>query len=372
MDCTDVFNELPEKCMSELPKEMLGFICELIKEKRPKKILEIGVSAGGTTCIIMNCLQKLNLDSEMYSVDLAETYHFDTSKRCGFQIHDASPFLSNINQHHLLLGKTIAERIEDITKDGKIDFVILDTVHYLPGELLDFIACFPYLADDAIVILDDLIFCHTGENTSAVATRVLFDSVVGNKYIPDNAEGWPKMGAFQIGTDTKKYIDNLFCALAHPWGYDMESSQVMAYREIIKEKYTDFQLKMFDDSLALNKQTIDNKENIRGSIKRIIDTFNDVNEVYIYGAGQRGIALCKFLEHQGKNIKGFIVSNGRSEKQCSSMKYDIQYIDDIDWKSNTKVLVAVADDLDIINNLEQKCVDYYNTPNYIYPFIKEY
>ena len=36
-----------------------AFVCGLIKEKRPKKILEIGVAGGGTTAIVMQCLNDL-------------------------------------------------------------------------------------------------------------------------------------------------------------------------------------------------------------------------------------------------------------------------------------------------------------------------
>lgn len=43
-------------------------------------------------------------------------------------------------KHQFLLGKAIPFVLERIGKD--IDFLILDTAHCLPGELLDFIVCF--------------------------------------------------------------------------------------------------------------------------------------------------------------------------------------------------------------------------------------
>ena len=49
-----------------------SFLCGLMKENRPKKIVEVGVSAGGTTGVILHCLKMLNIKSEMYSVDLEE------------------------------------------------------------------------------------------------------------------------------------------------------------------------------------------------------------------------------------------------------------------------------------------------------------
>ena len=44
-------------------------ILELIRLKHPRKILEIGVHAGGTSVLILHCLHMLGLSSELYSVD---------------------------------------------------------------------------------------------------------------------------------------------------------------------------------------------------------------------------------------------------------------------------------------------------------------
>lgn len=65
----DIFDKIGER-KSELSDENLGLICGLIKERKPQKIVEVGVSAGGTTCVILNCLEKLNMDSEVYSTSL--------------------------------------------------------------------------------------------------------------------------------------------------------------------------------------------------------------------------------------------------------------------------------------------------------------
>lgn len=48
------------------------FLCGLIREMKPKKIVEIGVAAGGTTAIILECLSQLDLNknknTELYSI----------------------------------------------------------------------------------------------------------------------------------------------------------------------------------------------------------------------------------------------------------------------------------------------------------------
>lgn len=171
MEPRDIYEKIGTNA-SELSEAEHGFICGLIKKYKPKKIVELGVSGGGTSILVLNCLQKLGLnDTKMYSVDLSETYHFNPDKKCGFQIDEAKPYLKNIDNHKLILGKILPEVIEDIAKDGKIDFVILDTTHYLPGELMDFAIAIPFLADNAVVVLDDTSFWFEGENRWAFATK---------------------------------------------------------------------------------------------------------------------------------------------------------------------------------------------------------
>ena len=109
-------------------------------------------------------------------------------------LDDAAKYLHHMENHVLMLGKSIAQVIEKIGHN--IDMLILDTIHYLPGELLDFLICLPYLSKDAVIILDDLIFAHTGENTNAIATKVLFDLLVGEKVFPSGDGACPKMGEY--------------------------------------------------------------------------------------------------------------------------------------------------------------------------------
>ena len=47
---------------TEMTELQLSMLCGLIKEYRPEKIVEVGVAAGGTTAIILNCLSLIELD----------------------------------------------------------------------------------------------------------------------------------------------------------------------------------------------------------------------------------------------------------------------------------------------------------------------
>lgn len=73
-----------QKVLSKLPPNAAAhvemsdfdsaFLCGTLKKFQPRKILELGIAEGGTTSIILQCLEDLNYDYEMHSVDILETW----------------------------------------------------------------------------------------------------------------------------------------------------------------------------------------------------------------------------------------------------------------------------------------------------------
>lgn len=367
----DIFNKIGER-KSELSDEELGFICGLIKERHPRKIVEIGVSAGGTSCVILNCLEKLKIDSEFYSVDLSFTYHYDTSKKCGYQIEEAKKYLKSAEKHKLILGRNIAEVIDkEIGHD--IDMLILDTVHYLPGELLDFLVCLPYLTSDALVILDDLTFAHFGENTNAVATKVLYDLVVADKVFLEDNMFYPKLGGVILNKDTRTYVEDYFLGLAMPWWYELSYNDLEVYRNIIRNQYGKREVLLFDEAVKINRDTLVKQCLIKEEIKKLFRICQIEKPILIYGVGQRGVALRIFLEKQvGRKINGFIISDDRKKEEFRNVKQHIFHLGEIaNGKEDYQILVAVADP-DVRINLKMYNFKYIDIPNFIFPFIKEY
>lgn len=168
---------------SEMTSFQTAFLCGLIKEEQPRKIVEIGVSAGGTTSTILFCLKILNMKAEIYSVDLAEKWYRNENYKTGFVVNklfENSKVEKNL--HQFLLGHSIPFFLDQI--GNNIDFLILDTTHVLPGELLDFIVCLPYLRDGCVVVMHDTIENHLTCRNAEIATKLLFDTVTAEeKYL---------------------------------------------------------------------------------------------------------------------------------------------------------------------------------------------
>ena len=55
-----VLENYTEMGLSGMSINDLSFLCGLIKKFKPKKIVEIGVAAGVSTTVILECLKLLN------------------------------------------------------------------------------------------------------------------------------------------------------------------------------------------------------------------------------------------------------------------------------------------------------------------------
>ncbi len=227
-----------------------AFLCGVLKTFRPKKILEVGVAAGGSTAIILQALEDIGAPYEMHSVDVA-TKHWDYPKEdIGFLAKLAHENISGTHKFHL--GNILPQVIDEI--GGNIDFVILDTLHYLPGEVLDFLTVLPYLTDDAVVVLHD-VSLHQSQHDDAYATGVLFSAVSADKFLNLKADDqifrYPNIAAFQINEQTAACVDNVFLSLILPWTYAFEKPIVL-YRQHFRRFYSDALCEIFQEAIDMN------------------------------------------------------------------------------------------------------------------------
>lgn len=100
----EIREKLEDAYGAEMSSWQSGFLCGLIKKYHPKKIVEVGVAAGGTTAIILNCISELGLDTEVHSVDLNERYYRDKHKETGYLAQKCKTFLQRDISHKMYLG----------------------------------------------------------------------------------------------------------------------------------------------------------------------------------------------------------------------------------------------------------------------------
>lgn len=274
----------------------------------------------------MKCLDLLHSDAEMYSVDLNERCYRKQDKMTGYQLNEVRGELGNYSNHKFLLGKILPKVIDEI--GGGVDFAIIDTVHALPGELLDFLCILPYLSDGAVVVLHDITLnLNDVSRNSFYATKIVLDAAVGKKYFNYGDEIF-NAGAIEINRDTRKNAANLFSALSVTWCYLPDKTDMDCYREVYQKYYDEECICLFDifyerQSRLLGQETkryffVDVKRlsnmyelsEIEGDVEKLYHHFIEQNDdmVYIlepdgkiYGIVSRG-DLYRYYENNSKEL----------------------------------------------------------------------
>lgn len=361
---------------SEMEVSELSFLCGLVRVYKPKKVVEVGVAAGGTTAVLIDCIHKLNLDCKVYSVDLSDKYYRDLienrkdKRKTGFLLNELDGHEEELGKHFFLTGKSLAERLEEI--GSEIDFLILDTTHAMPGELLDFIAALPYLAQNAVVVLHDVVFQHKQSRqrrqpSPVFCTALLFQTVTADKFL-NHQEIYPNIGAFKINEDTIKYAEDLFAALMIAWSYMPEKEQLEKYKEIIEKHYSADCVRLFCQAvLAADTWHNWSKENEKTSevVRRMmlgIDR-SSIHNILLYGAGKRGHALLALAKEWGIEINGFIISDNQKKTGCIE-EIPVYVFSQISIKFNRDdtLIIQTADSIEIEYRLRQLNFQWFSLP----------
>ncbi len=298
-----------------------AFLCGAIRQFKPNKIAEVGIAGGGTTAIILQCIHMLGLDTcNMYSIDYSEKFYRDNSIDSGYLgrvVLDLFPELKA--RHRFLLGDIACTWHEEL-KD--CDFLIIDTTHFLPGEVLDFITLLPILKNGAIVVLHD-IRLNQMRNREAVATGVVFSNSVGEKYLSwdsTSADHYPNIGAVVINDDTRKNICNMFLSLLLTWSYLPNEKQIAGYRSVIEKFYDKALVDIFDVAITLNKHTYE-KNKSKGVMGRVMENaylfpFHRIcasAKIILFGAGEVGKSYKRQVDYSGYcNIIKWVDSQWKS------------------------------------------------------------
>ena len=174
------------------------FLNGVVRKFKPKKILEIGVAEGGSSIIILNAIKDIK-NSHLFSIDLS------TNEMIGYCVKNLFNYLSN--KWSLYTGNIPAKFMKIIGKN--VEMVFIDSGHFEPGEILDFLIILPFLKEEAIIIFHDIANQITragGKNTRRNwAPYKIFNIIRGTKFYPSGNNILTK----DIGAINKKINKNI-------------------------------------------------------------------------------------------------------------------------------------------------------------------
>lgn len=239
-----ILNKLKYKSQKSLSDDNLEWICSLIEKYKPKRILEIGVSTGGSTCVYLNCIKKLGLETELVSIDSEEIAAYKPNKPAiGSEIYALKDYL-DLTNFRLITGKVISEVVDNI---GLFDMVIIDTIHFIPGEVLDILCLRNNIHKGTILVLDDINIESRYPNlykqnlNSTSSNAMILSSINGELLFPNTT--FPEIGGIVLEDDSFDENRLLLC-LCHKWNSDILEYKEQYFNQIEKIYGEDFLLKL--------------------------------------------------------------------------------------------------------------------------------
>ena len=137
----------------QLANDQPYFINGIIRKYKPKKCLEIGVAFGGSSIVILNAIKDIK-NSFLISLDLNEVLYCNDKYKTGYRVFKYFPELTK--KWKLYTGEQSHKFLDKLKL--KFDFLLLDTAHFSPGELINIIEVLPFLEENAIIILHDIMY----------------------------------------------------------------------------------------------------------------------------------------------------------------------------------------------------------------------
>ena len=239
---------------SEMKPVERQFINGLLRYYKPSRILEIGVSRGAGTVVILNAISDMP-ETKLVSIDRLDNFYGDGCTPVGVEAKTLFPDVAD-TKWKLFTGAEPSQILPEI--NNTFDFLVLDSLHAHPIETFNFLCALPYLSDGAIVIVHDISLHLFFPNS--IAPRILMCSVtaeklfISNEYIPsnDNGDMAHNIVAFQINADTRKYIENIFHGLMYPWEvFYLDDAEHV--RKLLVNHYPKKLIEIFDSALKLNQ-----------------------------------------------------------------------------------------------------------------------
>jgi hypothetical protein len=364
---------------SEMTASERSFVENLVRHFKPAHILEIGVSAGGSSVVLLEAVKNMP-NTTVTSIDTREKWYRDPSFSTGFLVDKLYPGGGGGNpQWTLISGKDPVEVMESLGLT--FDFMLLDTVHVHPIEFLNFLTALPYMSDNAVVVLHDIaLYCGGIGNGKAhldvfprtpLTCKLLFDSVTAWKFeLPDDdyprPQYFPNIGAFQLSPDTWKYIRDLFSMLRFPWGAYPE--KLPEIQSVIEKYYNEECLSLFQKAVVVNLSLLMNTENnydfmdfgdvfnvIYKNKEDLADKLNKSRKIIFYGAGK----FCRGLLIVFRMLKLPLPDNIWDIKYKKSLNYyGIPASEPGFDKLDTNDIVIITNESDIVaENVSEKVRD---------------
>lgn len=231
--------------------EELFFLQSVIRNYKPKRILEIGTASGLTTGFLARFLEETG-GTDVTSIDTDNSFFGDRSRNVGYlarEIYDGSAVSIDIHP------KKSALDLADL--HGPWDMVFVDASHNHPSPTLDTLAVAPHLAGAKIVVHHDLQLFRRHKFFLGVGPRLLFNETPEKFRHAGAANGW-NIFLMDLRMDHDVLEEVALNALSIPWTArpSITMRDLTRFRAAMGNFLSDAFWAEFEDCTRLNQWSI--------------------------------------------------------------------------------------------------------------------
>ena len=208
---------------NEMSHEDRAFLNGIIRKTKPKTIVEIGVSAGGSSCVILNAIRDMS-GAKLYSFDYNTIWYRDKNDRringrkTGFLINQIVPDFAG--KQHLHTGGVPCKYFHVLPETG-VDICFIDTVHENPGEHLNILEILPRMRKNGIIIYHDTAYHISPKRLDGTGTtnHISVNTLNGKRILLKPRAFIPNIGAIILDENIENMLFPLFANISLPWLY---------------------------------------------------------------------------------------------------------------------------------------------------------
>ena len=188
------------------------FLCQMLDLSRPTKCFEVGVASGMSTTFLLKSLEQISANSELISVDVEEQYYADKTKPTGYVLKNTVP---NPQCKFQLLTKNWSADAEQLSADGKFDFVFIDALHVHPWPTIDTMMVLPFVKPETWIAHHDIALSAIAQFSNMTGPVNLFNAFPEPKRASELEI--KNIGAFQVSGNHRDYEDVIRKSLEKEW-----------------------------------------------------------------------------------------------------------------------------------------------------------
>jgi len=240
---------------AELTSIERQYLRDVVQQTKPKRILEIGVSHGGSAVVLLDATRDTG--ARITSLDYLQQCYKAPSKQTGWIVHEM--FVDLSDRWTFKGGGVVCQYLEEVSRGEKFDMLFLDTAHQNPGEFLNILEALPHLDKGAVVVLHDTALYTI--DLRCTTNHILLSTLKGKRILFDDpaCPNVPNIGGIVLDDPMDRdMLWALFANTALPWTYTPPFVDCTLLHNYYLKHYDKRLVNIFDKSVERHYQGLTN------------------------------------------------------------------------------------------------------------------